>query len=586
MNIFSFQRQRNLNSRANELNITIGDRNYFISKDLALNKSKLISKLYYQQNEPDNININFLNNNNEFQMIANLLNYSIITFNRWNYSYIYEVANFFEIDELKIAIQKYFEFLQYIDELMNQSNQLSKLSLVENTLLELTEETFLNTLDYIKGFITNNDIAIIAKLIFNLALSRYLNQPSYIKLIIELDKFNPKICQHFVNNAISSFNSCQKTDFILIQKLNFLFFYLIIFGKATSLLIFHNPIFRNHIFWRTFFILSSFISIFKESSFFTLNEVNESLYCKEDDEVLLCKCIDIFLYQYFQNEERESSEFSLLLNSIKLKNESDLTIILNHIQNIKSYSNKGSILYFIHEDDVDKFQSFLNKMNLPIDNPIKVSCYDINCYENISLIDYASLVGSIKCFKFLFMNNALITPRTLNYAIISENTEIIHLIDRKLRKNNKSIRYLSMLSTAIDFHSPDIFEWLILPDENKIESYTNNNFVFCANKCVDELSFSILEKILIYGIDPNGNSNDPLLIKVLNTNNVKLLDFFLSNKYVDPNFSDKNGHTILHHACFLQKKKPLKILLDNPKINKNATDKVQYLSLTSFLYFS
>ena len=48
--------------------------------------------------------------------------------------------------------------------------------------------------------------------------------------------------------------------------------------------------------------------------------------------------------------------------------------------------------------------------------------------KNISFIDYAAACGSIKCFKYLFLNDTPFNYITLAYSIQGGNIEIVRIL--------------------------------------------------------------------------------------------------------------------------------------------------------------
>lgn len=82
-------------------------------------------------------------------------------------------------------------------------------------------------------------------------------------------------------------------------------------------------------------------------------------------------------------------------------------------------------------------------------------------------------VGAIKCFKYLYINNAKLDKNnSMKYAILGGNSEIIHLIEQR----GISLREDYILS-AIQSHHIDILDWLI--ERFPFGRTRNNYFVDC-----------------------------------------------------------------------------------------------------------
>ncbi|KAK8881126.1 hypothetical protein M9Y10_003855 [Tritrichomonas musculus] len=97
--------------------------------------------------------------------------------------------------------------------------------------------------------------------------------------------------------------------------------------------------------------------------------------------------------------------------------------------------NEDDLCQIIRNDLIEDFQRYLSKTNLDLSMKIKRSFFETNqlLIENQpSLIEYAAFFGSVKIFKFLYMNHQVeIKPDIIKYATHGMNYEIIHLIEDK-----------------------------------------------------------------------------------------------------------------------------------------------------------
>lgn len=95
------------------------------------------------------------------------------------------------------------------------------------------------------------------------------------------------------------------------------------------------------------------------------------------------------------------------------------------------------------------------------------------------MINYSAEWGSLKCFKYLFLNDADIDDSTFSLAIFGGNTEIIRILDQKGHNshldfsNDKFDEYFNYLQDpilcAIVTHQNNLFDWLLENDDS------NNN---------------------------------------------------------------------------------------------------------------
>ena len=144
-------------------------------------------------------------------------------------------------------------------------------------------------------------------------------------------------------------------------------------------------------------------------------------------------------------------------------------------------------------DDVDKLQSIIIKNSLDI--PTATVPYNIfdDFDEKPTIINCAALYGSIKCFKYLFLNDGKIDESTLYFAVSGCNNEIIKIVDQESPENdqrykeryelhgtnsnpgkikkfkrikNKQTYFIdysdddNIIASAITMHRNDLFDWI------------------------------------------------------------------------------------------------------------------------------
>ena len=96
--------------------------------------------------------------------------------------------------------------------------------------------------------------------------------------------------------------------------------------------------------------------------------------------------------------------------------------------------NDNYICELIRGDLIDDFIVFVNKTSLSLNSKIKFSLFETNLFllkKEPSLVEYAAYFGSIKIFKYLCLNNVELTPSLWLFAIHSNNSELIHLLEEK-----------------------------------------------------------------------------------------------------------------------------------------------------------
>lgn len=175
---------------------------------------------------------------------------------------------------------------------------------------------------------------------------------------------------------------------------------------------------------------------------------------------------------------------------------------------LKKGRSPSLIVKYIREDDLDSLLTFISShnesdfINFVIEkNPFE-RC-EVIVDKKCTILDCAAFFGSIKCFKYLVSNQAVITETTFSYAVMGGSAEIIHLIENTLNNIERTIKNDSIyiFTCSIKYHRSEIFEWLldhVRPiDIEKIQylilicaSYSN--YAILCNYLIASMEFSCL----------------------------------------------------------------------------------------------
>lgn len=129
----------------------------------------------------------------------------------------------------------------------------------------------------------------------------------------------------------------------------------------------------------------------------------------------------------------------------------------------------------LRNDDVDKLQLIVTANRINISDAI----IPYNVFDDLetTLINYAAYYGSLKCFKYLLLNNGIINKETLYFAVYGGNIEIIQIVNQKIDdvdddkiEENTIHKFgkrepgyssdIKIISSAIKMHKNDLFDWL------------------------------------------------------------------------------------------------------------------------------
>ena len=142
----------------------------------------------------------------------------------------------------------------------------------------------------------------------------------------------------------------------------------------------------------------------------------------------------------------------------------------------KEGENDSYLCSLIRNDSIKEFIILINKTNIKLNCTINPSLFETNPYlldKNPSLIEYSAFYGSIQIFKYLINNKVTLTSSLWFYAIHSNNSELIYLLE----ENNVKVPSNSFevcLLEAIKCHHNEIAEYI---QDNLINNFKMNEKV-------------------------------------------------------------------------------------------------------------
>lgn len=190
-----------------------------------------------------------------------------------------------------------------------------------------------------------------------------------------------------------------------------------------------------------------------------------------------------------QNYSNGYFEHNLLCkNILPYQISSDLNTQID--ENSEFYSN--SIQKILFDDNLDEF---IDETSKPGFGYFEVISLKPLYNKSMGYLNCAAFFGSLKIFKFLFMQKtSFIDPNTLYYAVCGGNLEIIHLCLNKIGSHKKG------MTGAIKSHRNEIVQYLIDNFDEKVDPdvallscnskaffYAFNNYQF---DYLDYLSFA------------------------------------------------------------------------------------------------
>ena len=267
------------------------------------------------------------------------------------------------------------------------------------------------------------------------------------------------------------------------------------------------------------------------------------------------------------------SEFVSFLSHLDEYKSNDYSLLKTSIRN---NCIPSSFLLYLKNDDLNEFQLFTaSSTDFDFNEILQPNIFEPNVIlQNYPpLISYTAYYGSIKCFKFLLLNNVKLDIVDNNqlypehFAIAGGNVEIVHLIEQ--RRFSISL----CAHVACQYYKYDIFQWL-----------TNTKVCDLTEKMVP---YGTLLHICAFG------NNTPILSSLLKSSfNVNELNSLMLNPLhiacemhsheaaicliktdsIDVNILAPKGRTCLHLSCYSDSPQIISALREFSNIDVNKPD--------------
>lgn len=164
---------------------------------------------------------------------------------------------------------------------------------------------------------------------------------------------------------------------------------------------------------------------------------------------------------FFENKEkvRQGMNRKIGLPPIKEKVENSE----NFEKKRQIAENDEHICQIIRKDDIEKFISYISKVNFSLSSTVGSSIFETNAFlinKNPSLIEYAAFSGSLKIFNYLIENGIELTPSLWLYVIHGQNMELIHILEKnKITPEDET--YQNCLLESIKCHHNEMTKYII-----------------------------------------------------------------------------------------------------------------------------
>lgn len=293
----------------------------------------------------------------------------------------------------------------------------------------------------------------------------------------------------------------------------------------------------------------------KMKDFMNRNIVNNNMMLVLLDKLLLYKSHEIKLLRKFIGKFLDSYEFDI--SDVKERDFPLLYICLSQrgakpeipeenfeAENAGRYeeshfaqmATEGTLANSIITDDVETFNTHAAQPGFQANQRI----------INLSLIDLAASYGSVNVFKVLYNMDMKIDSETFIQAIYGKNLEIIHLVERKVKPDQKC------MDLAITYHFYDLIDYFLQNYDLKIS----------IKKCIKSYNFRTFFDLMARVGDPDysDSNKNTALMQLSRLGIMPFVNYFID---CGANLDLKNnkGKTAAYYAVKNNQNEVLKTLL-------------------------
>ena len=288
-------------------------------------------------------------------------------------------------------------------------------------------------------------------------------------------------------------------------------------------------------------------NIFRQNNYMILHFFNHGIMKKEDFvdffQNLSFSTVNIQKIHFFMpeivelSESKDSKLISLIDEKFNIKEE--YNILKNNKDKLEQFkinrdhcSLCDPILHFIIDDEIDDFIKFISKNNFDIDEKFNdIFLSNSKLFNNsINILEVVMGFGSFSILKYLFLNSTLsekLTQKSLQYAIIGRNYDIIHYIEEKTKLEFDD----NCLKLCIEQHDEDIYNYI--SENYNISINILEEYEITFNSC----NFTHLQALVSKDKTTFNNmcSSGTIIRRMLSTKSMFLIYFVLSLPDIDIN---------------------------------------------------
>lgn len=206
----------------------------------------------------------------------------------------------------------------------------------------------------------------------------------------------------------------------------------------------------------------------------------------------------------------------------------------------------------IKMDDIDAFQRIISNTNISLNSNIHESALE-NVFlvpSEVSLLEYAAELNSIKIFKFLIMNGVTISKYLMYAAIGSRNYDIVHIIEQLSQENYK----FNSIIWSVSYWHDELTEYTLnFYNDNFIEkseaiSERKNDTIELISQTFKSINFCFFESTILPFLEKNpefvnDNINEIIMCSI-NDNSCYFFNELVKHSKFDINYISEREESI------------------------------------------
>ena len=205
-------------------------------------------------------------------------------------------------------------------------------------------------------------------------------------------------------------------------------------------------------------------------------------------------------------------------------------------EHVFDFAEKGTVGRAIFDDDVESLTKLLSTQTKEESRKmININTFFLRV-QDPSPLECSALFGSVKCFKYLMMNEEDIKEDTCKFAIAGGNIEIVHLCEQK------GMTFEGCLNVSVNYHRFDLFEWL--------DSHFHTEYIELSN-CI----FYQNEPIFYFNVSRGANVEEnynsygkTALIAASEEGHLEVVKYLVEQCHANVEAKDNDGYTPLIRA--------------------------------------